>query len=252
MAKNSRLLPKSSQEPAFLIVLRILIVIAVIQIVAAMVVLAPRFVSTVAGQLAMKAKQSEQTSLLINKNRNGGAIEGTHPKNTIASKPSEKEASEEQSIISHKLISSASSTSTSNIDGVLQPGATLGIINVQHSTGPEGEQTLKIAIKARPHEVISVPDVKVQVYFYDEQDGEIAISKSPVASRWINPPVDWKDSEPELLEVTYQPDSNNLDAHYIGYIVAIYYKGELQGYRANPIKLTEQFPIKVYIGASEL
>lgn len=251
-SKNSRALPKSTVEPAFRIVLRILIVIAILQVIAALVVLAPRLVCNVAGQLAAQAKLSDATTL---KNEETSMLEGNHQKNPSLPLKSLTNSAQKTTFNNSKSATSTSSVSlatTGETGDGLQPGASLGIINIEHKSGMDGEHILKIAIKARPREVISVPDVKVQVYFYDEQDGSIVVSKAPVASRWLNPPVDWKDSDPQLLEVTYQPDASTGDAHYAGYIVAIYYKGQLQGYKANPVDLTTQFPIKVYIGPNEL
>ena len=111
---------------------------------------------------------------------------------------------------------------------------------------------LKIAIKSQTQEPISISDIKVQVYFYDQQGEEIIASKAPVTSRWVRSPVEWKDAEPEILEVTYQPETVTPDLFYAGYVVAVYYKGELQSYRADPVKLTNQFPIKVFIGHNEI
>ena len=257
--KNARLLSKSPKDSTFSMVLRLLIVLGVLQFIAAAVVLAPRFVSTIAGQLAAsKARSHEVTPEMTGPNgmmmpqshdKESGPMPLKSAKDTTALEPS---FSSHQEATSMQTKDVASKMISSGQEGVLQPGASLGIISIQHSSNTEGEQTLKIAIKARFHEVISVPDVKVQVYFYDQLNGEIVASKSPVASKWLSPPVDWKDAEPELLEVTYQPDNNNPDAHYLGYVVAIYYKGELQGYRADPPNITTQFPIKVYVGHDEI
>lgn len=134
----------------------------------------------------------------------------------------------------------------------IQPGASLSIIDARHSQNSLGEQILKIAIKSQTQETISVSDVKVQVYFYDQQGDDIIPSKAPVTSRWLHSPVEWKNGEPEILEVIYQPETVSPDLYYAGYIVAVYYKGELQSYRADPVKLTNQFPIKVFIGHNEL
>lgn len=245
-SKNLRLLPKSSKEPAFAIVLKFLIFVAILQFLAAFFVLAPRLVSTAASQFAMRSKASDTASI---KKTETMMIEGTRNK-SISSLLKSPDNFLDKSTLSQKTIMRG--PSSAGAENGLQSGASLSIINIQHTAGADGDQILKIAIKSRLHEVISVPDVKVQVYFYDQQGEEIVTSKAPVASRWLSPPVDWKDAEPELLEVTYQPDNSNADAHYVGYIVAIYYKGELQGYKADPVDLTIKFPIKVYIGASEV
>ena len=262
-SKNSRVLSKPSVEPAFIVIFRVLLLIAIFQFLAAAVVLAPRLISTVASQVANKSKATEvaiagaSSSPLANSNKNLALPQENIPENKSASlkltgqlHPSSGSAHESSSSTSGydsgtKIIPAAN-------DLGFQPGASLAIIEVQHLAGNDGEHVIKIPIKSRPHEVISVPDVKVQVYFYDQQDGEIVASKSQVASRWLSPPVDWKDPEPELLEVTYQPDNTTPESHYLGYIVAVYYKGELQGYRADPAKLIKQFPVKIYAGSHDL
>ena len=236
-------------------VLRFLLIVAVIQVLAAAIVLAPRLVSTVAGQLASKARAPVALVPLSNKESESMVLEAKNQGDLLKSKvlstsSTDRAAHQEVPLLSeHRDVSK---TISSSKDGNSQPGASLALISVQHSFGNEGEHVLKIAIKSQSHEVISVPDVKVQVYFYDEVDGEVVASKSPVASRWLSLPIDWKDADPQLLEVTYQPDNSTASARYIGYIVAIYYKGELQGYRVDPPSLTNQFPIKVYIGNNEV
>jgi len=41
------------------------------------------------------------------------------------------------------------------------------------------------------------------------------------------------------------------DIKFAGYIVAIYYKGDLQDYRSEPSSLTKLFPLKYFIGTED-
>ena len=136
-------------------------------------------------------------------------------------------------------------------DASLPQGASLQILNARLQGRDDGAKTLQIAIKARPGESIDVPQVKVQVYFYDEENGEIVPSKAQVTSKWLSAPVDWKDGEPELLEVSYNPDTVDPDIHFAGYVVAVYYKGDRQDCRANPVKLEKLFEPKYFIGLDD-
>ena len=136
-------------------------------------------------------------------------------------------------------------------DSALQEGTALGIVSAKLDGADGGARKLLITIKANPKIPIDVPQVKVQVYFYDNDGTDIVASKAQVTSCWTSPPVDWKDGEPELLEVRYLPDFADSDIKFAGYIVAIYYKGDLQDYRAEPSRLTKQFPLKYYIGTDE-
>ena len=96
-----------------------------------------------------------------------------------------------------------------------------------------------------------MPQVKVQVYFYDEDNGEIVPSKAQVTSSWTSPPVDWRNGEPELLEVRYLPESADPGIKFTGYLIAVYYKGDLQDCRSDPPRLKKLFEPKYYIGSDE-
>lgn len=131
-------------------------------------------------------------------------------------------------------------------DRSVAAGAALGIVSVRLEGGEEGSRKLVITIKAGGRERIDNEQIKLQVYFYDEENGEISPSKAQVISNWMSPPVDW--TEPELVEVRYMPESPDPSVKFAGYVVAVYYKGDLQDYRAEPSRLTKLFPLKYFIG----
>jgi hypothetical protein len=136
-------------------------------------------------------------------------------------------------------------------DTSLQGSSALGIVSVKLDGSDDNSRKLQITIKSNPRIPIDVPQVKIQVYFYDSDGSSITPSKAQVTSTWLSPPVDWKDREPELLEVRYLPDSADSDLKFAGYVVAIYYKGDLQDYRAEPSRLSKLFPVKYFIGSDE-
>jgi hypothetical protein len=140
----------------------------------------------------------------------------------------------------------------------LQPGASLGIVDVRLRDGKPGTKSLRLAVKSRPASSIKVQDVKIHVYFYEQnEDGEVVLTESKVISQWLSPPVDWTANEPELLEVQYTlPDSglpgsaaaNGAPGRkHFGYIVGIYYNNELQDFRADPASLAKDFPLQLYL-----
>lgn len=136
-------------------------------------------------------------------------------------------------------------------DAASPDGAVIEILNADIKGTEGGSKTLQLAIKSRSKAPVEVPQVKVQVYFYDEQNGEIVPSKAQVTSRWLSAPVDWKNGKPELLEVRYLSDTVDPDVRFAGYVVAIYYKGDLQDCRADPPKLKKLFEPKYFIGLDE-
>ena len=279
-SKNSKLssplISKPAGNPFFKNALKVLMVIALLQVGAVLFFFAPRFMTTAVKLLPQKTSLAVESSVYPFSGVDGREVRPSaeRPRSSAEGQlPTEKPASEVNGYNSvllplpKKTISASSRSEESKsrretiikagaslLEGAnnVQPGASLGIIDIRHTHGSLGEQALKIAIKSLSQESISIPDVKVQVYFYDQQGGEIVASKAPVTSRWLRSPVEWKDGEPEILEVVYQPESVSSELYYVGYIVAVYYKGELQSYRADPVKLTSQFPIKVFIGPNEL
>lgn len=111
---------------------------------------------------------------------------------------------------------------------------------------------LRIAIKSNSREKIVVPQVKVQVYFYDEdENGEVVPSKAQVTSRWLSAPVDWAGGAPEILEVRYLSDSADPGLRFAGYVVAVYYKGDRDDCRSEPASLMKKFAPKYFIGLDE-
>ncbi|MBX9743510.1 MAG: hypothetical protein K2W99_08250 [Chthoniobacterales bacterium] len=233
-------------SPLFKKTLGLLLIVAALEFLGAAVVFAPRLVSTVAGQLANKVKSHEALLPMQNKEESLLLFEKKHSEDLAPTKILSAPTP------SHALVFSQQQRSTTVSREENTPSdASLALIDVQQASSNEGEHILKIAIKSRAQETIAIPYVKVQVYFYDEIDGEVVASKSPVDSRWLSLP-DWNNGNPQLLEVTYRPDSNTPTARYAGYIVAVYYKGKLQGYRVDPPELSAHFPIKVDIGNTEL
>ena len=105
---------------------------------------------------------------------------------------------------------------------------------------------LTVPVLAGTAEAVAVREMKVFVLFYERMNGkEIAKTIANVSNRWTSAPVDWKDGEPETLEVTYElPALQARTEHreYYGYIVRLYYRGELQDSKAEPASLSQKFP----------
>ena len=175
-------------------------------------------------------------------------------------------------------------TTRSDADGI-PDGSTFGITEVTATDTPdvdaETNMKLKIAVKSRPNTAIDHTKVKIQVFFYDTVDNkEVVLTDADVSYEWLTPHHDWKDTNPEILAVTYLRQKNKpispdaaLSAaaykvtppggkkktppkkgpaeelpgegghrKYLGYIVRIYYNDQLQAVRADPTKLLNLFP----------
>jgi hypothetical protein len=169
-------------------------------------------------------------------------------------------------------------------DGI-PDGSTFGITEVRATDTPDADSEtsmkLKISVKSRPNTPIDHTKVKIQVFFYDTLDNkEVILTDADVSYEWLTPHHDWKDTDTEVLAVTYLRPKNKPispeaalsaaaaavtppggkkksstrkepsadlpgeDGHrkYLGYIVRIYYSDQLQAVRADPTKLLNLFP----------
>jgi hypothetical protein len=175
-------------------------------------------------------------------------------------------------------------TTVNDADGI-PDGSTFGVTEVTSTDSPDADaetnMKLKIAVKARPNTVIDHTKVKIQVFFYDTVDNkDVVLTDADVSYEWLTPHHDWKDTNPEVLAVTYlRPKNKPISSEtalsnaaaavtppgskkktstrkepsaeplgegghraYLGYIVRIYYNDQLQAVRADPTKLLNLFP----------
>ena len=134
----------------------------------------------------------------------------------------------------------------------LKADAILGIGEITRQDKPESGGTrfvLRVPIKAKRGEKVGVADVDIHVLFYDLVDGKTPVQTSAdVSYRFASAPIDWESADPETLEVEYSqqpplakgPKTEKREYH--GYVVRVYYKGQLQDLRAEPETLNAKFP----------
>lgn len=113
-----------------------------------------------------------------------------------------------------------------------------------------GTKVLRITTKAKPGVTIEERTWILNVMLYEKDEtGEVQIADvKNCHAAWITEPVDWKDNEPELMDVTYTlPDNIGSSViprrHFAGYVVGIYHNGKLQDMQAEPGSLAEKFPL---------
>lgn len=138
-------------------------------------------------------------------------------------------------------------------DAGIPIGSVFGIVEARLNEESAERKILRVATKAAPNEKVDAADFKVVVYFYEQlEDGSILETESNVMSEWMSPPINWMDGEPELLELRYTPPTpESGDRQYFGYVVGIYFQGDLQDSRAEPVSLLEQFPLALTSAQSE-
>ena len=106
--------------------------------------------------------------------------------------------------------------------------------------------SLRIGVKPRPN-TQNGHVVRLAVSFYDRtKDNKMKLTDARVGYDWITARRDWTDATPKFLAATYvrpktkapSPDGRQ----YGGFIVRLYFDGQLQDVRATPPELLTLFP----------
>jgi eukaryotic-like serine/threonine-protein kinase len=107
--------------------------------------------------------------------------------------------------------------------------------------------TLKVGVKPRPG-TQNGHIVRIIVSFYDRtKDNKMKPTNARTGYSWLTAAEDWTDATPKFLAATYvrpktkapSPDGRQ----YGGFIVRVYFDGQLQDVRATPPELLTLFPV---------
>ena len=105
---------------------------------------------------------------------------------------------------------------------------------------------LKVGVKPRPG-TQNGHVVRIVVSFYDRtKDNKMKPTDARTSYSWLTASEDWTDPTPKLLAATYvRPKTQSRSAdggEYGGFIVRVYFDGQLQDARATPPELLTLFP----------
>jgi tetratricopeptide (TPR) repeat protein len=105
--------------------------------------------------------------------------------------------------------------------------------------------TLKVGVKPRPG--TQNGHARIIVSFYDRtKDNKMKPTDARTSYSWLNASEDWTDATPKFLVATYvRPKTQSRSAdgrQYGGFIVRVYFDGQLQDARATPPELLTLFP----------
>ena len=105
--------------------------------------------------------------------------------------------------------------------------------------GRHGEARVDVKIGVTPQPSVRKGQVEIRVFFYDVTPSrEMRPTQALVTYQWITPVRDWTDPSPKYLRATYlrpretRPSSENVQ--YGGFIVRIYFDGQLQDEKSEP------------------
>jgi len=113
---------------------------------------------------------------------------------------------------------------------------------------------LKVGVKPRPG-TQNGHVVRIIVSFYDRtKDNKMKPTDARTSYSWLTASEDWTDPTPKLLAATYlrpKTQSHSPDGRqYGGFIVRVYFDGQLQDSRAGPPELLKLFPAPDQLAAS--
>ena len=105
---------------------------------------------------------------------------------------------------------------------------------------------LKIGVKPRPG--TQNGDVVIIVSFYDlTRDNKMKPTDARTGYNWLTSTRDWTDPSPKFLAATYVRPKTQMpsaeERRYGGFIVRVYFDGQLQDSRAAPPELLTLFPV---------
>ena len=106
--------------------------------------------------------------------------------------------------------------------------------------------TLKIGVKPRPG--TQNGNVVIIVSFYDlTRDNKMKPTDARTGYNWLTSTRDWTDASPKFLVATYVRPKTQIpsseERRYGGFIVRVYFDGQLQDSRATPPELLTLFPV---------
>jgi eukaryotic-like serine/threonine-protein kinase len=115
-----------------------------------------------------------------------------------------------------------------------------------HDPNAQGHFRLKIGVKPRPG-TQNGHVVKIIVSFYDRtKDNKMKPTNARTSYSWLTASEDWTDATPKFLAATYVRPKNKRpspdERHYGGFIVRVYFDGQLQDERGTPSELLTLFP----------
>jgi hypothetical protein len=101
--------------------------------------------------------------------------------------------------------------------------------------------TLKVGVKPRPG-TENGHVVRIKVDFYDlTKDNRLKLTNAKVSYNWISSGRDWTDPTPKFLEAIYLRPKSKLSSpderRFGGFVVCVYFDGQLQDSRASPSEL---------------
>ena len=108
--------------------------------------------------------------------------------------------------------------------------------------GRNGQKNVAVKIGVAPRPNIPKGEVEIRVSFFDlTEANEMRPTEAEVNYQWLTPVRDWKDPTPKYLVATYEGAGSSRKSaekiRYGGFVVRVYFDGQLQAERSEPKSL---------------
>jgi len=112
-------------------------------------------------------------------------------------------------------------------------------IGSTETRGRGGQKNVEVKIGVAPRPNIPKGEVEIRVSFFDlTEANEMRPTEAEVNYEWLTPVRDWKDPAPKYLVATYEgagsPRKSAEKIRYGGFVVRVYFDGQLQAERSEP------------------
>lgn len=112
-------------------------------------------------------------------------------------------------------------------------------IGSSETRGRNGQKNVAVKIGVAPRPNIGKGEVEIRVSFFDlTETNEMRPTDAEVNYEWLTPVRDWTNPTPKYLVATYEgagPTRKSIDkVRYGGFVVRVYFDGQLQAERSEP------------------
>lgn len=112
-------------------------------------------------------------------------------------------------------------------------------IGSSETRGRNGQKNVAVKIGVAPRPNIRKGEVEIRVAFFDLTEANaMRPTQADVNYEWLTPVRDWTDPTPKYLVATYEgagPSGKSADkVRYGGFVVRVYFEGQLQAERSEP------------------
>jgi hypothetical protein len=129
--------------------------------------------------------------------------------------------------------------STAEVAPVKEAMIAITEIGSSETRGRNGQKIVAVKIGVAPHPNIGKGEVEIRVAFFDlTETNEMRPTDAEVNYEWLTPVRDWTDPTPKYLIATYEgtaaPPKSADKLRYGGFVVRVYFDGQLQAERSEP------------------